>query len=153
MHRTAADWSATLDPAKGMGESRGRKAAYQSYGLASRKILLEAGVGERTVHSVQVREIVLRPGQRIGAHVHSGPVAGYVVEGELVLQIEGQAPQSLLAGVGIPRARQHHHRALRQWIPRRTRKVRCVLSAARRVAVAEDDLVLADHASLKVIVP
>jgi quercetin dioxygenase-like cupin family protein len=66
--------------------------------VASRKILLEAGVGERTVDSVQVREIVLRPGQRIGAHVHSGPVVGYVVEGELVLQIEGQAPQSLLAG-------------------------------------------------------
>jgi quercetin dioxygenase-like cupin family protein len=66
--------------------------------VAFRKILLEVGVGVRTVDSVQVREIVLWPGQRIGAHVHSGPVVGYVVEGELVLQIEGQPPQSLLAG-------------------------------------------------------
>jgi quercetin dioxygenase-like cupin family protein len=55
--------------------------------VGSRKILLQAGVGVSTVDSVQVREIVLRPGQRIGAHVHNGPVVGYVVEGELVLPI------------------------------------------------------------------
>jgi quercetin dioxygenase-like cupin family protein len=66
--------------------------------VASRKVLLEAGVGERTVDSVQVREIVLAPGHRIGAHVHNCPVVGYVVEGELVLQIEGRPPQSHVAG-------------------------------------------------------
>jgi quercetin dioxygenase-like cupin family protein len=43
-----------------------------------------------------IAEIV--PGAAIGRHTHNGPETGYVIEGELTLMVDGQAPKMLKAG-------------------------------------------------------
>jgi quercetin dioxygenase-like cupin family protein len=40
----------------------------------------------------------LQPAQRTGRHCHPGGVIGYVVEGEITLQIDGQSATTLRAG-------------------------------------------------------
>ena len=67
----------------------------------TRKALLAAALGERTVTSVDVREITLAPGQQTGRHFHPCPVIGYIVSGAAVLEIEGQPPQPLPAGAAF----------------------------------------------------
>ncbi|TDD53871.1 cupin domain-containing protein [Kribbella antibiotica] len=43
--------------------------------------------------------IELPPGDAgVGAHRHSGPVFGYVIEGEILFELEGDAPYVLKAG-------------------------------------------------------
>ena len=43
-----------------------------------------------------IAEIV--PNANIGRHTHFGPETGYVIEGELTLMIDGEAPKPLKAG-------------------------------------------------------
>ena len=45
---------------------------------------------------IGIAEIV--PNVNIGRHTHPGPESGYVLEGEMTLLIDGQAPQELKAG-------------------------------------------------------
>ncbi len=40
----------------------------------------------------------ISPGVNIGRHSHFGPEAGYVMDGELVLMVDGKPPQALKAG-------------------------------------------------------
>jgi hypothetical protein len=48
---------------------------------------------------VMVRQIELPPGDPgLGPHRHSGPVFGYVLEGEILFELEGEAPYKLSAG-------------------------------------------------------
>jgi quercetin dioxygenase-like cupin family protein len=64
----------------------------------TRKPLLSALLNNKTVTSVEVREIVFQPGQETGLHKHPCPVFGYIGEGEAVLQVQGGPPQYLPAG-------------------------------------------------------
>jgi quercetin dioxygenase-like cupin family protein len=63
-----------------------------------RKQLLTAVLGNRSVTSVDVREISIEPGQQVGRHIHPCAVLGYIVEGTAIYQIEGEAEQTLSAG-------------------------------------------------------
>jgi quercetin dioxygenase-like cupin family protein len=64
----------------------------------TRKPLLNASLGKRTITSVDVREITFVAGQQTGRHRHPCPVVGFVVEGAAVLEVEGQQPLQLPAG-------------------------------------------------------
>jgi quercetin dioxygenase-like cupin family protein len=66
-----------------------------------RRPLLNALVGDRTVRTVDVREIRFAPGQKTGRHVHPCTVIGYVASGEAELEIEGQPVQRLPAGAAF----------------------------------------------------
>jgi quercetin dioxygenase-like cupin family protein len=63
-----------------------------------RKQLLKALLGNRTVTSVDVREITLEPGQIGGRHLHPCAVVGYIAKGAALYQIEGETVQTLPAG-------------------------------------------------------
>jgi quercetin dioxygenase-like cupin family protein len=63
-----------------------------------RRQLLTADTGTRTLTSVQAHEIHFAPGQKGGLHLHPCPVAGYVIEGTAMLQVEGEEEQVLPAG-------------------------------------------------------
>jgi len=63
-----------------------------------RKQLLAAALGNRKVTSVDVREIRMEAGQRVGRHLHPCAVVGYIAEGSATYQIDGQAEQALPAG-------------------------------------------------------
>jgi quercetin dioxygenase-like cupin family protein len=72
-----------------------------SHETITRKELLRAAVGQRTVSTVDVREIAFAPGQQTGRHSHPCPVVGYIAEGAAVLQIEGREPQALPTGAAF----------------------------------------------------
>ena len=59
---------------------------------------LSAALNNKTVTSVDVREIIFEPGQETGLHKHPCPTFGYIAEGEAVLQVKGQSPQHLPTG-------------------------------------------------------
>ena len=59
---------------------------------------MNAALGAHRVTSVDVREITFAPHQQTGRHRHPCPVIGFVVEGVAVLEVEGQAPQTIPAG-------------------------------------------------------
>jgi quercetin dioxygenase-like cupin family protein len=63
-----------------------------------RKPLLAAVLGQKSVTSVQVREINFKPSQETGRHKHPCPVLGYIADGTAVFQIEGEPKQVLRAG-------------------------------------------------------
>ena len=52
----------------------------------------------KTITSIEAREIAFEPGQTGGRHSHPCPVVGYILEGTAVLEVEGQPPQSLPTG-------------------------------------------------------
>ena len=47
---------------------------------------------------VEVQHIDVPPGQGAGLHIHLGPVLGYVTEGTIRYQIDGEIVQNLHAG-------------------------------------------------------
>jgi quercetin dioxygenase-like cupin family protein len=63
-----------------------------------RKQLLNALLHNHNVTNVDVREITLGPGQHNGRHLHPCAVVGYIVSGTAVLQIAGEAVQTLPSG-------------------------------------------------------
>jgi quercetin dioxygenase-like cupin family protein len=64
-----------------------------------RKPLLAAAVqGKEVLDRVEIHEISLGPGQATGLHIHVSPVAGYIVEGSILFQLEGQPARRLQAG-------------------------------------------------------
>jgi len=66
--------------------------------ITRRQLLTTTLLPNKSVTSVDVREIVFEPGQETGLHKHPCPVFGYVAEGEAVLEVRGHAPQRLPAG-------------------------------------------------------
>ena len=63
----------------------------------TRKMLQDQEMSVNDRHAVQVlAEFV--PGGAAGRHTHPGEELGYVMEGTLQLEIEGQAPRTLKAG-------------------------------------------------------
>jgi quercetin dioxygenase-like cupin family protein len=63
-----------------------------------RKHLLTAVTGAREIGKVEIRQIDLAPGQKTGLHRHPCPVVGYVAEGVILFQTEGEEPRTLSAG-------------------------------------------------------
>jgi quercetin dioxygenase-like cupin family protein len=63
-----------------------------------RKKLLQVSLDDWKTTSVDVRSLEFAPGQQTGVHFHPCPVVGYIVEGEAILQIDGQAEQRLEKG-------------------------------------------------------
>lgn len=64
----------------------------------SRRQLLAVETGERTITGFQAHEIRFGPGQKGGLHFHPCPVAGYIIAGTALLQVEGEEPQVLRTG-------------------------------------------------------
>jgi len=64
----------------------------------NRRQLLAAGLDNKNVTSVDVREIIFGPTQETGIHKHPCPVFGYIAEGEAILEIKGEPPQRLSVG-------------------------------------------------------
>jgi quercetin dioxygenase-like cupin family protein len=60
--------------------------------------LLTAPVGARQITDVEILRIRFAPGQKGGLHLHPCPVTGYIVEGEALVQVDGEDPQILSAG-------------------------------------------------------
>jgi quercetin dioxygenase-like cupin family protein len=64
-----------------------------------RKALLTVVMdGVQSIERVEVKSITLAPAQRTGLHVHPCTVVGYVVEGAIAFQIEGQPAKVLKQG-------------------------------------------------------
>ena len=60
--------------------------------------MLNITLDNKTVTSVDVREITFAPNQKTGLHKHPCPVIGFVVEGTAVLEVQEQSAQQLPAG-------------------------------------------------------
>jgi quercetin dioxygenase-like cupin family protein len=65
----------------------------------SRRLLLDCALpAPRTVQRVEVREITMPATTAVGAHRHPCPVFGQVSRGEILFQVDGQAPRRLQSG-------------------------------------------------------
>ena len=74
----------------------------------TRKMLQDQNLSAHDRHAVQV-VAEFAPGVAAGKHTHPGEELGYVLEGTLLLEIEGEAPRTLNAGDSffVPRGRPH----------------------------------------------
>jgi len=66
-----------------------------------RKELLKISLSDWITTGVDVRSLRFAAGQETGLHTHPCPVVGYVVEGEAILQVEGEPEQKLAAGAAF----------------------------------------------------
>jgi quercetin dioxygenase-like cupin family protein len=62
-----------------------------------RRILLRHDLDLPGREAVQV-EVTLAPGAREGRHTHAGTVVGYVLEGDVMLEMDGAPPRALARG-------------------------------------------------------
>jgi quercetin dioxygenase-like cupin family protein len=53
---------------------------------------------EGQIERVEAHQVTLAPGQAAGPHTHPGGVVGYVTDGEIAFQLDGQPGQELEAG-------------------------------------------------------
>lgn len=64
-----------------------------------RKSLLTALIdSQKTVDRVEVNELSFSPQQQTGLHLHPCPVIGYIAEGTILFQVEGQPAKVLQTG-------------------------------------------------------
>ena len=70
----------------------------QSQSPVKVKSLLEQKIDNITDPFVFMQLVEIGPGLQSGAHRHPGPVFGYILEGELLTQVEGSAPITYKAG-------------------------------------------------------
>lgn len=59
---------------------------------------LLTGTIEAHVERIEAHRVTLQPGQKAGRHVHPGGVVGYVEDGEIAFEIEGQPTTVLHRG-------------------------------------------------------
>jgi quercetin dioxygenase-like cupin family protein len=59
---------------------------------------LLTGLLNAHIDRIESYRITLQPAQRTGYHFHPGGVVGYVVEGDILYEIEGQPATRLQAG-------------------------------------------------------
>jgi quercetin dioxygenase-like cupin family protein len=57
--------------------------------------------GGKHVGRVDVHRLTLAPGGKTGLHTHPGPVVSYVVEGRIVVQVEGKPARTFGPGETI----------------------------------------------------
>jgi len=63
-----------------------------------RKPLLTASPINKMVKTTEIKEIVFKPLQKTGLHLHPCPVVGYIAEGTATFQVKGGPLQTLKAG-------------------------------------------------------
>lgn len=63
-----------------------------------RRQLMLAHFDSRPVSKVDIREIILAPGQKGPLHKHPCPVVGYIVSGTILFQVKGDSSIILKAG-------------------------------------------------------
>ena len=66
-----------------------------------RRPLLATPLADWRTTKVDVRAIRFGPGQATGIHSHPCHVIGYIAEGAVILEIEGQPPQRLETGAAF----------------------------------------------------
>src|SRR5215208_2357340 len=76
---------------------------------ANVKSLIEQKIDSIENPLVFVQVVELGPGVQSSAHRHPGPVFGYVLEGELLTQVEGSGPTTLKAGEAFYEPAGHVH--------------------------------------------
>ncbi len=59
---------------------------------------LMTGAFNAHIDRIEAHRIDLRPAQKGGLHSHPGGVVGYVVDGEITFEIDGQSPTTLRRG-------------------------------------------------------
>jgi len=75
-------------------------------GKIERKALLTVVMnGIESIERVEVKSITLAPAQRTGLHLHPCIVVGYIAEGMISFQVEGQPAKILKQGDGFHEAR------------------------------------------------
>ncbi len=52
----------------------------------------------KKVGKVEIKEIVFQPSQKTGMHYHPCPVVGYIAEGSVAFQIDGNEERTLRTG-------------------------------------------------------
>ncbi len=57
--------------------------------------------GGKRVERVETQRLTLPPGSKTGLHTHPGPVVSYVVEGRIVVQVEGMPARTFGPGETI----------------------------------------------------
>jgi quercetin dioxygenase-like cupin family protein len=66
--------------------------------IVRRHLLTATLDGQKTVNRVEIKEITLAARQRTGLHLHPCPVVGYITEGTILFQIDGEAERVLKPG-------------------------------------------------------
>ncbi|MCW5591811.1 MAG: cupin domain-containing protein [Burkholderiales bacterium] len=81
---------------------------------AVQRQVLQRSPGPGEAQEVLLVKVEIAPGASTGRHSHPGVETGYVVEGEVVMQVEGEAPRRLVPGDSylVPAGRIHDVRAV-----------------------------------------
>jgi quercetin dioxygenase-like cupin family protein len=66
-----------------------------------RKILVKDDLAAMGPTTAYVVETELAPGAESGWHIHDGHDLDYVRSGEAILEVEGEAPETLKPGMGV----------------------------------------------------
>jgi quercetin dioxygenase-like cupin family protein len=66
--------------------------------IVRRHLLTAILENQKTVERVEIKEVTLSAGQGTGLHFHVCPVIGYVTEGAIAFQLEGQPATELKPG-------------------------------------------------------
>jgi quercetin dioxygenase-like cupin family protein len=76
--------------------------------------VLQRTAGPADGQEVLLVRVEIAPGAAAGRHSHPGIETGYVVEGEVLMEIEGEAPRTLVPGDSylVPAGRIHDVRAV-----------------------------------------
>jgi quercetin dioxygenase-like cupin family protein len=90
VENTSENWS--------FGQGQAQMVEAAPVAAVSRRQLLTAHTGERTLTGFQAQEIRFAAGQKGGLHFHPCPVAGYIIAGTALLQVDGEEPQVLRTG-------------------------------------------------------
>jgi quercetin dioxygenase-like cupin family protein len=61
-------------------------------------LLLAALAARKSVSRVDIKQVDLAPGQIVGRHTHPIPVVGYIVNGQILFQVAGEAATTLVSG-------------------------------------------------------
>jgi quercetin dioxygenase-like cupin family protein len=88
--------------------------ALQAQQTGVRRQVLQRTAGPADGLEVLLVKVEIAPGAAAGRHSHPGIETGYVVEGEVVMEIEGEAPRTLVPGDSylVPAGRIHDVRAV-----------------------------------------
>ncbi len=76
--------------------------------------VLQRAPGPSDGQEVLLVKVEIAPGAAAGRHSHPGVETGYVVEGEVVMEVDGEAPRRLFPGDSylVPAGRIHDVRAV-----------------------------------------
>ena len=81
---------------------------------AVQRQVLQRSAGPGEAQEILLVKVEIAPGASAGRHSHPGVETGYVVDGEVVMEIDGEAPRRLVPGDSylVPAGRIHDVRAV-----------------------------------------